>query len=350
MDAAKSGADAGRAAAAAALRACEGWEFRTFLCGTRPPPGLPAAEADAFRRAANRALGVALEEAWRGERTVEFTRPEAHLTASYPSGAVEVATIPLPVYGRYRKHSRSLAQTPFHCPECRGGRGRRGRPRGPCAACGGTGRLVPGSVAEFVLPLLVEAAGAEDGAFQGCGREDADVRMLGRGRPFVVTLRRPRRRALDLEAIRLRADAAAAGAADFPLLRAIGPDAAAAVPATHPPKRYRARVEVEGGASAEDAARLAEGLRGATLAQRTPARVARRRADLVRERRVLDAAARRLEEGAIDLEVRTEGGTYVKEMISGDDGRTAPSASSILGRPCRCVELDVLEVELEDPA
>jgi len=349
MDAAKSGEDAGWSVVAAALRACQGLEFRTFLCGARAPAELPAAEADAFRRAANRALGIGLEAAWRGERTVDFTRPEAHLTATFPARTVEVATSPLSVYGRYRKHSRSLAQTPFHCPECRGGRGRRGRPRGACAACKGTGRLVAGSVAEFLLPILVAESGAEDGRFSGCGREDADVRMLGRGRPFVVALRRPRVRNLDLDSIRARADAAAAGAADFPVLRTVAPDAAEAVPATHPPKRYRALVEVEGGASEADAAQLADGLRGVLLSQRTPERVARRRADLVRERRVLDAAAKFLDRGALELEVRTEGGTYIKEMISGDGGRTTPSAASILGRPCRCVELDVLEVELDDP-
>ena len=37
--------------------------------------------------------------------------------------------------------------------------------------------------------------GAEDDAFHGMGREDIDVRCLGRGRPFVVELKSPMRRA-----------------------------------------------------------------------------------------------------------------------------------------------------------
>lgn len=340
MDPAAAGEAAGRALAAAALRAAEGWEFRTFLCGGRAPAGMEGAEADAWRRAANRALGMALEEAWRGARVVEFLRPEATFRLLPAEGRVEISVAPLFVYGRYRKHSRNLAQTPFHCPECRG--------RG-CAKCGRTGRIVPGSVAEFVLPLLVDAAGAEDGAFKGCGREDADVRMLGRGRPFVAVLKDPRRRGLDFEEIRARADAAAAGAAEFPVLYPVAPGDGERVPAFHPPKRYRARVEVEGGCSAVDALRLAAGLSGTRLSQRTPTRVARRRADLVRERLVLAASAVVAEGGGLDLDVRTEGGTYIKEMISGDGGRTTPSASSILGRPCRCAELDVLEVEAGDP-
>jgi tRNA pseudouridine synthase 10 len=173
--------------------------------------------------------------------------------------------------------------------------------------------------------------------------------MLGAGRPFAVTLEGPRRRTLPWEAIAAGAAAASAGAVEFPVLYAIDEAAAKRVSSVHPPKRYRARVEVEGGATAEDAARLAEALPGLLLAQRTPKRVERRRVDLVRERRILAAAAARAEDGLLDLEIRCEPGTYVKEMISGDGGRTTPSATSLLGRPCRCVELDVLDVEAEDP-
>jgi tRNA pseudouridine synthase 10 len=340
MDPASEGEAAGRALLDAALRACEGWEFRNFLVGTKPPAGLEGDASDLFRRAANRTLGTALYMAWGGTRVPEFTRPEAHIFARPARGEVEVKVAPLLVYGRYRKLSRALAQTPFHCPPCRG--------RG-CAECGGTGRIIPGSVAELLVPLLAEASGAEAGVFKGCGREDADVRMLGSGRPFVVALRRPRRRMLDFEGIRARAEASGGGAAEFPVLYAVATAEGEAVPATHPPKRYLARVEVEGGTRPEDAARLAAALGGSTIRQRTPQRVAKRRADLVRERKVLEAAATALGDGALELEVRTEAGAYIKELITGDDGRTEPSASSVLGRPCRCAALDVLDVELPDP-
>jgi tRNA pseudouridine synthase 10 len=340
MDPAREGEAAGRALLPAALAASEGWEFRTYLVGTRPPAGLEGSAADEFRRAANRTLGTLLAQAWEMKRLPEFTRPEAHVFARVSSGSVEVVVAPLTVYGRYRKNSRALAQTPFHCPLCRG--------RG-CGNCGGTGRMVPGSVAELLVPLLVDASGAEAGVFKGCGREDADVRMLGSGRPFVATLSRPRRRSLDFDGIRARADADAKGEAEFPVLYAVANADGEAVPATHPPKSYEARVEVEGGATPEDCARLAAALAGVPIAQRTPRRVARRRADLVRTRSVLGAEARLLDDGALSLRLRAEAGTYIKELISGDEGRTVPSASSILGRPCRCAALDVLEIELPDP-
>lgn len=40
--------------------------------------------------------------------------------------------------------------------------------------------------------------------------------------------------------------------------------------------------------------------------------------------------------------IRTDAGTYVKELISGDDGRTEPSFAALLGQQCFCAELDVL--------
>ena len=337
MDPTAAGEAAARAILPEALRACAEWEFRSYLVGSRAPADYTGEAADAYRRAVNQTLGTELGNAWGGARLPEFHRPEAHVFVRPEKGEVEVKASPLLVYGRYRKHSRTLAQTPYHCPVCRG--------RG-CGNCGKSGRLVAGAVSERIVPAVVAAAGGEEGFFKGCGREDADVRMLGTGRPFVVEVFRPRRRTLDWDAV---ARAASDADADFPVLYRVATGEGERVPGAHGPKRYRARVEVEGGAAAGDAERLAAGLRGAVLRQRTPDRVARRRADLIRERRVFDAAAALLADGALDLEVRTEAGAYIKEMISGDGGRTEPSASSLLGRPCACAALDVVEVELPDP-
>ena len=339
-DPAAAGEAAARGAAAAVLRAAEGWEFSNYLCGSAAPPEYVGEAEEAFRKSANRTLGTLLGEAWGGARIPEFRRPEMRFVVRFPSLEIELHPVPLFVYGRYRKHSRALAQTPYHCPLCRG--------RG-CRNCGGTGRMVEGSVAEILLPSLIAACGAAGGVFQGCGREDADVRMLGSGRPFIAELARPMRRRFDGAAVRAAAAGASGGAADFPVLFPVRREDGQRIPSDHPPKRYRAGVVVAGGAAGGDAERLAAGLSGAVLAQRTPVRVTRSRADLVRERRVLEARAALLRDGSLELEVRTEAGAYIKEMISGDGGRTSPSAASILGRPCACAELDVLEVEMADP-
>ena len=46
------------------------------------------------------------------------------------------------------------------------------------------------------------------------------------------------------------------------------------------------------------------------------------------------------------MEVRTEAGLYVKELVNGDGGRTQPSVAGVLGVPAECVELDVTAIHL----
>ena len=47
------------------------------------------------------------------------------------------------------------------------------------------------------------------------------------------------------------------------------------------------------------------------------------------------------------LNVEAESGTYIKELISGDEGRTKPSISEMINNPCKVIELDVLEIKGE---
>src|SRR5438034_11334278 len=61
------------------------------------------------------------------------------------------------------------------------------------------------------------------------------------------------------------------------------------------------------------------------IAQRTPERVVHRRADTTRHRRLLAAEVVGVEGDRAELRVTAEAGTYVKEWVHGDHGRTRPS-------------------------
>ena len=47
------------------------------------------------------------------------------------------------------------------------------------------------------------------------------------------------------------------------------------------------------------------------------------------------------------MTIKTEGGLYIKELISGDNGRSTPSISEILENPTICKSLDVIEVGIK---
>ena len=51
-----------------------------------------------------------------------------------------------------------------------------------------------------------------------------------------------------------------------------------------------------------------------------------------------------IEEDEIQFEVRCEAGTYVKELVHSDEGRTIPSVSGKLEMDCEILWLDVNEI------
>jgi tRNA pseudouridine synthase 10 len=335
------------AAAARALAAAEDREFTTFRCGSSIPSDMaraPRGEQEAFREAVRLALVRVLSEAWPA-RSLDPGPAEFVLEAVPDKLDALIQIAPVFVAGRYRKLARGLSQTVFLCRLCHGGLRKRVLRRGVCPECGKSGRFVAESVEDFVRPAIERAAGGTSSSFHGAGREDVDVRMLGRGRPFVVSVEEPRRRAPDLGDVAEEIAVASAGRVEVEELLVVPRADLGRITSGHGEKTYRAVVAATGDAEfpADAAGRLAP-LVGAELSQRTPRRVDERRADLVRLRRVLAVEVESAEPRRLTLVLRTDPGTYVKELISGDEGRTAPSVAALVGVACVCEELDVLDV------
>jgi tRNA pseudouridine synthase 10 len=67
----------------------------------------------------------------------------------------------------------------------------------------------------------------------------------------------------------------------------------------------------------------------------------------MRQKKIFNCTVESLEGAMATLSIEAESGTYIKELITGDDGNTKPSISEILGFPCTVKELDVIEVKGE---
>jgi len=118
----------------------------------------------------------------------------------------------------------------------------------------------------------------------------------------------------------------------------------ACVKGLRPDKTYRALARL-----AEPVADLAPlGNLAGTIRQQTPARALRSRPDHVRHRCVRSIAWKSVDARTVELEVRTQAGLYVKELVTGDAGRTRPSVAEVLGVAAECAELDVLAIHLDD--
>ena len=97
---------------------------------------------------------------------------------------------------------------------------------------------------------------------------------------------------------------------------------------------------------------IMEKLQGCTLAQRTPERVAHRRADKIRRRKVIETSEPHIKVGEDGILVgkfnlRCESGTYVKETVHGDGGRTQPSIASLIKAKCTVEWLDVADIHAD---
>jgi tRNA pseudouridine synthase 10 len=326
----------------------EGFEFRTYLFAVRPTLRWQEAEAllvERFRlthaepqkHAWNRTVGKTFETL-AGHGTVNFDDPDVKLTIDLEAGAVECQVASLFVYGRYRKLLRGIPQTHWPCRRCRG--------RG-CDACGGTGKQYAESVEELVAGPFVRASGGSGAILHGAGREDIDARMLGTGRPFVLEVTEPRVRTLDVGALEREANREAGGKVEASGLRWVRRDAVRWVKETPAEKTYRAVVEFGSPVSPEALADALRALIG-VIEQRTPRRVAHRRADLVRTRVLHSASGILLDARRAEIELHTDGGLYVKELVSGDEGRTEPNLAGRLETTARVSELDVLGISGPD--
>ena len=354
--------------------ALEGVDFSTYQVGTRVPPlveendrllreeaGLEPEVGESLKRECNREVGRRVGAATGTE--VDFDRPdvlavvdleafdplEALESDAVTGHAVDVQVNPAFVYGRYRKLERDVPQTEWPCREC-GGSGIQLSDAGeePCDYCDGSGYMYETSVEQTVRPHVVDAMDGADGTFHGAGREDVDARMLGTGRPFVLEVERPRTREPDVEALEATINAAAEGSVEVEGLRLATYEMVERVKEHDASKRYRADVEfADPVAEADFETALAE-LSGTTVEQDTPQRVDHRRADLTRERTVYGIDGEVQEPTTAEVRIHGEGGLYVKELISSDDGRTEPSLAGLLETDAEVTALDVTAVEGED--
>jgi tRNA pseudouridine synthase 10 len=254
---------------------------------------------------------------------------------------VEVDIRPVFMYGRYRKLIRNLPQTRWPCRACRG------RAQG-CESCNETGLQYPDSVQDLIGEPIRLSLGAEDTSFHGMGREDIDVRCLGMGRPFVIEIKKPGTRLANLEEIQKVVNENGIDKVEINSLRWSDRREVVKVKESRSEKSYTIRFKVEGALDEETAIKAISSLSGVELSQETPKRVAHRRAAKNRKRKVVSLSDIIVEEDEIQFSVRCEAGTYVKELVHSDEGRTVPSVRSVLGdKECTVLWLDVEEIHYE---
>jgi len=328
-----------------AVETLRDYEFATFLVGIEIPLEVAERE-DEFKARFNISHGESMrsqfsrdigKQIWEtAQKEVNYGKPDIVVLVNPFTNHIRLQVNPLFVAGRYRKLVRGIPQSRWLCKEC-GGKG--------CESCNWTGKNYQESVEELVgIPMLKMTKGKEI-AFHGAGREDVDARMLGSGRPFVLEIKKPKKRFIDLEKLARKINEGAKGKIEVHKLRFGDKDVVRRLKkAEGAEKVYLVAVEFDRDVSYEELEGIETALSNAAVHQQTPQRVLHRRADLRREKYIYEAKVKRLSHNRAEMQIRCQGGLYIKELITGDEGRTEPSVASILNIKATPLQLDVLRV------
>ncbi len=325
-----------------AVSALSDYEYDNFLVGTKVTGLLAENEeiiwaqsgttfAEPLKTELNREVGKRVEKIT--GKKANLKKPQIVALLDLENDSVDIEINSLYIYGRYRKLVRGIPQTRWPCREC-GGKG--------CERCDNTGKMYQESVDELIKPHLMAAARSEDTAFHGAGREDIDALMLGDGRPFVVEAKKPHVRKIDLEALGNEINSKAEGKIEVSGLKFVESETVEQLKSMKADKVYR--LKVVHGTTEEKLKSCLDILSGTIIKQKTPTRVLHRRADLERMRKVHSVNLESFETNTAVLVVNCEGGLYVKELVSGDGGRTVPSVASLTGSEAKVIELEVIKV------
>ena len=320
-----------------------GIEFDTFLVGSKIDKSIQKRDeefsekfdltVETIKKEVNRLIGLGIWEIY--DKEAEFESQDIVFNIDLvDEPKVNIQINPLYIEGKYNKLKRGIPQTKWPCTKCKG--------RG-CEECNFTGKQYPESVEELISEHFLKLTKGREAKFHGAGREDIDVLMLGSGRPFVLEIKEPKIRKLDLQKLEEEINKINEGKTSYHNLHVCERSRKAEIKQSSPDtyKVYSALVKCD---EAFDKDKLEELTKLNEIHQQTPLRVLRRRADKVRIKHVLDLSYDIIDEKTFNMRIKTEGGLYIKELISGDEGRSHPNVGEILGVNAICEQLDVIEV------
>lgn len=214
---------------------------------------------------------------------------------------------PIYIYGEYIKLSRNMSQTPLRI----------------------SGKLkTRHSVSDFTKEFKM-FYDSEPVVFIGCGREDIDVKCIG-GRPFILEIPSPHRN-ITAKSINIRLNSQV----DIKNIYVVQKEYKKEITNVLASKTYSLDIYSKIKLKFEKIYKIN---------QQTPLRVLHRRADLLRTKEIRLESIEEYngKDGYYyELVINADSGTYIKEWVHGDFGRTVPNLGSDILR------LDILKVEKE---
>ena len=301
------------------------YEFTKFLIGTRLSSELIQKEEELWesvgidyceplKAEVNREIGKKLEKKIKAVGNPK--NANINFILDFKKGKVIVEINPLFIYGEYQKLVRGIPQTKW--------------PSGKYKT----------SVEQIIAKPFMNATKGKAHNLHGLGREDIDARCLAH-RPFVLEIINPEYRNLPLNKLskKIKKDVRVRK------LRFSSMKEVREIKEMKIDKSYAMIVECKKPLDNKDLRKIKKII--GEIKQRTPTRVLHRRADRFRVRKVKEIRYKYINKKRFSLTVKGEAGLYIKELVSGDNGRTRPSISFLLENECTCKDLDVIKIHMK---
>jgi tRNA pseudouridine synthase 10 len=307
-----------------AIDSLKGLEFRSFVVGTIMSSGLIEREeslwedvgieyCEPFKAESNRELGKIIER--RMKKEVDEKRPDVNVILDLEKDAIRLQINPIMVSGKYRKLVRGIPQTKWD--------------------------KYKETVEDLIARPFMKYSRGSGHSMHAAGREDIDARCLD-WRPFVLEIKGPIKRSPDLKEMQRAVNKVKKVMVTG--LRFSDKEEIVRIKSMRSDKTYRAIAVFENPLESGDLEKIM-GITG-KIRQKTPRRVLHRRADKTRIRKVKEISCRRINNKKLEIVIKGEAGLYIKELVTGDSGRTRPSVSEILDNPAKVEELDVIKIHI----
>lgn len=313
------------------------YEFKTFLVGNKPSQKLLEKEEDLWEKTGlefceplkaeiNREVGKVLEKKLNmrkksfprsyEKKNVDLKKPDITILLDLQKNEISLNIQSLYIFGYYNKLIRGI-------PQCRWG----------------TPGKYKTSIEQIIAKPVMKLSKGKDHSFHGAGREDISAKCFG-WRAFVLEIQYPKIRKVNLK--KIQAEINKTKKVKVKKLEFSDMETVRKIKSAAPDKTYRAIVQLDKKISMKELKFLNK-LKG-IIKQKTPERVVHRRADLLRKREVKSIRYKLLNPKKLELIIKGTAGLYIKELISGDNGRTKPSVSELISRKAACKELDVIDI------
>lgn len=288
------------------------YQFETFLIGIKNEK-----ENEKEKKRLKISLGQLVEKNL--HKKVDFLNPDILVKIDLKEKKIDYQIKPLYLYGRYQKIKPGIPQTRWHK------------------------KIYHTSVQEEIGKVIIEYSQGTDHSFHGCGREDIDVTTLGNGRPFVIEIKNPKKRYFDIKQVEEKINDSSKWVR-VKDLSFTNKEKIKQIKMAAPEKIYQAEIQLSKKTAEEVLKEVAKKLSQITIKQQTPKRVLRRRYDLVRPKKIFYFKLIKYHPLNPIFEIKAQSGTYIKELVNGDEERTAPSFSQLLNQKCFVKNLKVIKV------